>query len=150
MIEEVAKVVEVDGQIATVTSRAKSACSGCEQVESCGSGQVAKAFSHKDLTLKLETNLSIKSGDTVVIGISEQCILESAWQVYLWPLIGLIVSAALGQWLVERALFSHELYGVVLGLAGGYLGYRLARYKQTSGRNADVLAPKILRILHAS
>ena len=147
MIEELATVVAINQKSITVVCDIKSACSGCKQIDSCGSGQVAKAFPQKQLSINLITELTVKKDDTVVIGLSEQCVLESAWQVYLLPLFFLISFSGLGQWLVEQSIFSHEIYAIVLGMFGGYLGYRLARYLQSSKNKIDKLVPKVLRVL---
>jgi len=53
MIEEQATVVAINDNNVTVTSDIKSACSGCQQVDNCGSGQVAKAFPQKKLSMNL-------------------------------------------------------------------------------------------------
>jgi sigma-E factor negative regulatory protein RseC len=130
----------------TVESQIKSSCSGCKQVDNCGSGQVAKAFPQTTLSLDLETHLPAKVGDTVVIGLSDKHLLMSAWQVYFWPLLGLILASVLGQWLVEQNIFPHELLAITLGLFGGYLGFLLARHQQKRGKYCQLLIPRILRI----
>jgi len=147
MIEELAKVISVNHKNITVVCDVKSACDGCKQVDSCGSGQVAKAFPQKQLSINLVTELAVKNGDTVVIGLSERCVLESAWQVYLLPILFLILFSGIGQWFVEQLFFSHEIYAIFLGMAGGYLGYRIARYLQSHKNKIDKLTPKVLRIL---
>ena len=145
-MEEFATVVKVDNALIHVVSEIKSACSGCQQVDNCGSGQVAKAFPTKQLTLTLESNLPIKVGDVVVLAIPEGCILHSAWQVYLYPIAGLITFSGLGQYLVTQQLFSHEIFAVLLGVIGGYLGFSIAKKKQNNFANKDKLTPVILRI----
>lgn len=146
-MEELATVVHVENHQVSVTSEVKSACSGCQQVDNCGSGQVAKAFPTKKLSLVLQSDLPVKVGDTVILGLSDDCLLQSAWQVYLFPLFGLISFAGVGQYFVNNALFPHELFGVILSVLGGYLGYVLAKKKQSSPTNKAKLTPKILRIL---
>jgi len=151
MMEELATVVAIDSLTEhsskiTVESQIKSTCSSCQQVDTCGSGQVSKAIPQKKLIVELTTNLPVKLGDTIVLGLCEKGLLHTAWQVYLWPLIGLISFSALGQYLVQQALFSTELYGIVLGCTGGYLGYRLAKFWQSTSKMALALLPKILRI----
>jgi len=151
MMEELATVVAIDlinthcSKI-TVESQIKSTCSSCHQIDSCGSGQVSKALPQKKLIVELTTDLSVKLGDTVVLGLSEKGLLQTAWQVYLWPLIGLIMFSGLGQYLVQQTIFTSEIYGIILGCSGGYLGHRLARFWQTYSKNSLVLMPKILRI----
>jgi sigma-E factor negative regulatory protein RseC len=146
-MEELATVVHVDNNTVSIMSEVKSACSGCQQVDNCGSGQVAKAFPTKKLSLTLESDLPLKVGDTVVLGLSDACLLQSAWQVYLFPLIGLISFSGVGQYFISNGMLPHELFGVVLSALGGYLGYSLAKNKQSSSKNKARLTPKILRIL---
>ena len=129
-----------------VESEIKSSCSGCKQVDNCGSGQVAKAFPQTKLTLDLETSLPLKVGDTVVLGLSDKHFLLSAWQVYLWPILGLIIASALGQWFVEQQIFVHELLAILLGFFGSYVGFYLARHQQKRGKYCQLLIPRILRI----
>jgi sigma-E factor negative regulatory protein RseC len=146
MIEEKAIVVAVKDEMVTVTSEVKSACSGCQQVDNCGSGQVAKAFPQKKLSLTLLSKLSLNIGDVVVIGLNESQLLKTAWQVYLWPLIGLIFGAWLGQYFVVEGMFKHEVFAIVLSVITGYAGFYLARSQQNKNQNCAHLAPQILRV----
>jgi len=146
-MKELAKVVHVDNHGISIMSEVKSACSGCQQVDNCGSGQVAKAFPTKKLSLTLQSDLPLKVGDTVVLGLSDEDLLQSAWQVYLFPLIGLIFFAGIGQYFISNGFLPHELFGVLLAMLGGYLGYVLAKNKQSSPKNKAKLTPKVLRII---
>jgi sigma-E factor negative regulatory protein RseC len=152
MIEEVANVIAIKGHdnlgrtIVTLESQAKSSCSSCNQIESCGSGQIAKAIPRRKLLVDLTTSLPVKVGDVLVLGLSEKSLLSVALQVYLWPLLGLIFSSAFAQWLVQKNILPSEPYAIFIGVFGGYLGYRLAKYKQQDSKQASALTPKILRI----
>ena len=145
MIEEQARVVAIDNDNITVTSNIKSACSGCQQVDNCGSGQVAKAFPQKKLSLTLTSSLPLKLGDNVMLGLNESALLQSAWQVYLWPLMGLLLASWFGQWLVNNDVFANELLAISLGVFGGFFGFMLARRQQIKSATCAKLAPKILR-----
>ncbi|GLX79413.1 sigma-E factor regulatory protein RseC [Thalassotalea insulae] len=147
MIEEQAKVIAVEQGYVVVESLIKSSCSGCQQVDNCGSGQIAKAFPQKKVSYKVVTEQAMSPGDTVIIGLSEKLLLSAAWQVYLWPLIGLIAMGLLGQWLVEQLILPHELFAVLLSLAGGYLGFYLARRKQFSLSDSPQWSPSLVKIL---
>ena len=146
MIEESATVVAIAQNNITVTSELKSACSGCKQVDNCGSGQVAKAFPQKQLTLTVKSTLPVKLGDNVILGLNESALLSSAWQVYLWPLIGLILASWLGQWLLNQGVLSHELFAIIFAIVGGYIGFFLAKKGQQKQEQCQKLAPKIVRI----
>ena len=145
MIEEQATVVAIDNDNVTVTSLIKSACGGCQQVDNCGSGQVAKAFPQKKLSLTLKSSLALKLGDNVVLGLNESALLQSAWQVYLWPLLGLFLASWLGQWLVINSILPHEIFAIMLGAIGGFCGFTLAKKQQIKSTACAKLAPKIIR-----
>lgn len=145
MIEEQATVVAIDDDNVTVTSTIKSACGGCQQVDNCGSGQVAKAFPQKKLTLTVQSSMALELGDNVVLGLNESALLQSAWQVYLWPLLGLLLASWFGQWLVINGIVAHEIFAIILGVIGGYCGFSLAKRQQLKSATCAKLAPKILR-----
>ncbi len=146
MIEENATVVAIEEDNVTVTSELKSACSGCQQVDNCGSGQVAKAFPQKKLTLTVQSTLPLKLGDNVILGLNESALLSSAWQVYIWPLLGLLMASWFGQWAFNQQHITHELFAIVFALIGGYGGFLLAKTQQSKSENCAELAPKILRL----
>ncbi len=147
MIEEQATVIAINGQVITVESQIKSTCSSCKQVNTCGNGQVAQAIPQRKLTLELYSNLSLKVGENLVLGIPERNLLSTAWQVYSWPLLGLILGAGLGEWLFQQGILNHELFGIFLRVGGGYFGYRLAKFCIADEKNAEALLPKIIRKL---
>lgn len=154
MIEELATVTAITQKTVTITSQIKSSCSGCAQVDTCGSGLIAKAIPQRQLKLilpypkNMESSV-LKVGDCIVLGIPENDVLASAGQVYLLPLLGLIIFSAFGQWLVNQQVVNHELFAVGFGFIGGYFGYRVAKYRQTQGKQALTLQPEILRTLSA-
>ena len=152
MIKELANGVAIKAGQVTVTSQIKSSCSGCAQVDTCGSGQIAKALPQAKLTLTLPYDINmfgktLKLGDCVVLALPEKDVLSSAGQVYLLPLFGLIAFSAFGQWLVNQQILPHELIALGFGLTGGYLGYRLAKFKQKQGEHSENLQPKIIEVL---
>ena len=151
-MEELATVTANKHGKITVVSQVKSTCNSCSQVSTCASGQVAKAIPHKRLSFTLAQptlleNQVIDVGDCVVITVPEIDVLQSAWQVYLLPILGLFVFSALGQWLVQEKILAHELIGLIIGILGGYLGYRLAKHLQNNPNKQKRLQPEILRIL---
>ncbi|MDX2370873.1 MAG: SoxR reducing system RseC family protein [Colwellia sp.] len=151
-MEELAEVIAIESGMISVVSQIKSSCSSCSQVSTCASGQVAKAIPHKKSSFTLPVsallnNELIQVGDCVVLTLPEVDVLKSAWQVYLLPIIGLLSFSALGQWLTMQAVLKHELLALAVGLAGGYLGYRLAKYLQNHSEHQEKLQPKILRVI---
>ena len=95
MIEELAIVTRVDSNSVFVESELKSTCHGCEQSNTCASGQVAKALPKKQLKLSIPTKLSLNVGDKVVIALPQGNLLSAAAQTYLMPLAGVFLFAGL-------------------------------------------------------
>jgi sigma-E factor negative regulatory protein RseC len=130
----------------TVQSQIKSSCGGCAQLDTCGTGQISKALPQRQTRFTVLSTMPVKVGDKVVLGLSEQALLTSAWQVYLWPVIGLIMMASLSQWLLVGTVLSHELYSLFLGLVGAFLAHKLAYHQQNQSACAKKMQPAILRI----
>lgn len=145
MIEEVATVTAIDGDVITVKSTIKSTCHSCHQQDDCGSGQIAKAIPHKALTTKLTTSLALNIGDEVVLGLPEGSILSSAFEVYMLPLFGLVVFAAFGQFTLVESYHFHELVALFFAVLGAILGFFIAKYRQSSTQASAALQPKIMR-----
>lgn len=145
MIEERAVVTLIHEDAITVESVIKSSCSQCQQVDNCGNGQVAKALPQKKLSLMIPTNESFDVGDEVMIAIPEQFLLKSAWQVYIWPLIGLLSFAGAGQYFMSQQWFSHELMVIAFAAIGGYLGARAVKRWQKHTGLDNKLIPKIMQ-----
>jgi sigma-E factor negative regulatory protein RseC len=151
-MEELAEVTAIESGMISVVSQVKSSCNSCSQVSTCASGQVAKAIPHKKSSFILPVsallnNQRVQVGDCVVLTLPEVDVLKSAWQVYLLPIMGLLVFSAIGQWLTMQAVLSHELLALGIGLTGGYLGYRLAKYLLNHPEHDEKLQPKILRVI---
>lgn len=147
MIEEQATVTQLHLHSVTVESHIKSTCSQCQQVDSCGSGQVAKALPHKKLSLEIPTALKLNIDDQVIIAIPEKYLLRTAWQVYLWPLIGLIFAAGIGQLMLINGLFNHEIFVILLSIIGGVLGHKLVVWWQNYTNQNEQLIPKITKVI---
>lgn len=151
MIEETATVNSVEDDWVEVTSEIKSTCSSCQQIDSCGSGQVAKAFPQKNLSLRLPTKdfkPSLKVGDKVIIAIPQGRLMSSLARVYGLPLLFLIMFSGIGQ--ITIAQSTHEIFSILFGFIGGYLGFRLAKYIENQKNNQTNLAPYLLKKIPSS
>ena len=57
-------------------------------------------------------------------------LLSAAWQVYIWPLIGLFLGSFFGDYLITRIHLSNELFALPFAILGAFAGFSLARKKQ--------------------
>ncbi len=149
MMEELAKVVsEPDDGWVTVEVETKSACHSCHNDENCGMSAVSKAFSAKAQTFSIQTQLPVKVGEMVKIGLPESVILKAASLVYLLPLAGFFVFAFLGTFLFERPgiaavlTSSADAPSMLFGALGAFGAWRLGRFQ--ARRLESVAQPVIL------
>lgn len=122
MIKEWATVVSwQDGQ-ALVSCDVKSSCSSCASRAGCGSRVLNKLGPQTEHTISVPSVEPLVVGQKVELGIGEGSLLTSAVLVYMTPLLGLFVMAALFQ-----LLFNSDFAAFAGGILGGIGGFLVAR-----------------------
>ncbi len=130
MIEEYAIVTKCAGTQATLEIERRTACGLCGQKRGCGNATWGKLLGHHSHDFTAENKVNANVGDSVVVGIDEQAVLNSAFFLYVVPLIGLLIGT-----FVADYLFKNQFYvfvGAVLGLIVGFLwvkGHLIGRDK---------------------
>lgn len=122
MIKEWATVVSWHNGQALVSCDVKSSCSSCSSRAGCGSRVLNKLGPQTEHTIRVPSAEPLSVGQKVELGISEGSLLTSAVLVYMTPLLGLFVIAALFQ-----ILFSSDLAAFAGGVLGGVGGFLIAR-----------------------
>lgn len=152
MIEESARVVAVEGDIAWVETRRQTACGSCAANKGCGTTVLAKVVGAKYSRLRVLNTISARTGDEVVIGIEENALLRGSVIMYALPILLMMVGAALGERLNEQLqLATPDAASIAAGLAGLLAGFawisrfagkisRDGRYQPVMLRRADEMA----------
>lgn len=122
MIKEWATVVSWQNGMALVSCDVKASCSSCASRAGCGSRVLNKLGPQTTHTIAVPSEQPLVAGQKVELGIAEGSLLGSAMLVYLSPLVGLFVLAALFQ-----ALFGTDLAAMSGAVLGGVGGFLLAR-----------------------
>lgn len=119
MIKEWATVVSWQNGEALVECDVKASCSSCASRVGCGSRVLNKLGPQTTHTLSVPCAEPLEVGQKVELGIAEASLLGSALLVYMSPLVGLFVMAAIFQTLFGSDVAA--LCGAVLGGVGGFL-----------------------------
>lgn len=124
-------------------------CSGCAARISCGQGlnqQLGLAARSTVVKVPCDTT-TVQVNDLVLLGIQEQQLVHSAVQVYLLPLMALLVVAAL----VDR-LTVHEPLVILSALAGASVVFFWLRQRAAHQCQVDLqlLQPAVLQVVEAS
>lgn len=131
MIENPARVVRVDGELAWVRSESPSSCGACGG-KGCGSSVFVRLLHPREPEYAVSNPISAEAGELVVVGIEEGSLLRAAVSGYLVPLLALLAGALLG-----------GVWGEPQAVAGGVAGLLLAAIWLRSRRALP--SPVILR-----
>lgn len=139
MIEQEARVTELQGDQALVAISRQSACGSCAAKSGCGTSVVASLFPQRSQQLRVTNTQGAEPGDRVVIGLPESGLQRASLLLYGVPLLGLLAGAAAGQqW------GGSELRSILGGLLGVSLGLLYVRWRSA---RATALRPIMLRRL---
>jgi sigma-E factor negative regulatory protein RseC len=112
MLENAARVVRVEGDLAWVRTESPSSCGACGG-KGCGSSIFVRLLHPREPEYAVLNPISAEAGEAVVVGLEEGALLQAALAGYLVPLLGLLSGALLGGvWGDLQAVF-----GAVAGLA---------------------------------
>lgn len=119
MIEAVGTVREVDGDVILVEVRRRSACSGCDSQEGCGTSALGTWFSRGTSRVRLRSDQPLRAGDLVVVGLEETALLRASIVLYLLPILSLLGGAMAGAALGGAGVDWPGIGGGLLGLTAG-------------------------------
>ncbi|MEE4379566.1 MAG: SoxR reducing system RseC family protein [Candidatus Competibacteraceae bacterium] len=120
MIQEQARVVAIGEGYAWVETQRQTSCGACSANKGCGTAALAKVLGQRRTHIYALTQIPLKVGDEVIIGIAEQALLQSSLAVYLVPLLTFFTGAVLG-----RVIFSFDSEPMIItfGLLGLIVGF---------------------------
>lgn len=146
MIEEIGTVTAVDNDHIWVETQIKSTCGSCQVNDNCGTGVVAKAFAPKTERLILRCRQRAKIGQQVKLGIPEQHLLAASALVYMLPLVVLLFSVLLAQFLMPVIGAESELWIIGFSAVSTYLSFRWVK-AHLSQEHSHKYQPKLIALL---
>lgn len=150
MIKEWATVVSWENGEAVLRCDVKASCNSCASRAGCGSRLLNKLGPQTHHFLSVASEQPLVEGQKVELGIAEGSLIGSALLVYMSPLVGLFLVAALFQ-----GLFASDLAAFCGAALGGVGGFLIARGFSTKlSHRADwqpvilsvALPPDVLRV----
>jgi len=147
MIEEPAVVVETGDGYAWVETRRRSACGACSASDGCGTATLAKVWGERRMRVRAISNLPLRPGDAVIVGLAEGALVRGSLLVYLLPLALLLAGALLGQAAFAGA---GEEPVILAGAVGLGLGFLVARVLSRRLRSDARFQPVVVRRVEAA
>lgn len=118
MIEEYARVIEAQGNIAWVETQRKGSCGTCSASAGCGTATLSKVMGRRQARVQALNTVGAGVGEEVVIGIPESALLKGSFAVYAVPLLAMLVAAWIGTAVAGTTQEFRELLSTLFGLGG--------------------------------
>ncbi|HED36411.1 MAG TPA: hypothetical protein ENJ08_19615 [Gammaproteobacteria bacterium] len=140
MIEESARVLEVRQQQVLLQTQRKSACQSCSVKSGCGTSVLAKVVGKRSSQFVVENSLDVRVGEQVVIGIDENALVQGSLLVYLMPLVIMMLTGLLAEY-----IFASELITIISTFAGLVLAMLGVRFIFLKSHLKKTVQPHLIR-----
>ena len=142
MATEQGVVLRADSQTAWVKTVRSSACEGCSAKGSChGTG------SAQEMEVKALNTAGARAGDRIVLSFETPSLLKATFLIYVFPIILLVVGAALGQMLAPIIGFNASALSVLSGFAFFFTALIIVKVRANKMAKKDGYQPKVVKIL---
>lgn len=141
MIEGIARVVSVEGNAVWLEPEQSGSCGSCASSATCGTKGIGTAHAKLEARrFRIENTPHLVLGERVVVGISESSLLKAALAAYAIPLITMLATGVIAQWLYGR-----DAITILATLAGLAAGFWLMRFTANHMEQRGSLVPHYLR-----
>ena len=137
MIEQQARVIEIDGDTVWLEAERESTCSNCQVKQGCGTGLLAKHVGKKFSKISVHKTTDATLGEVVTLVIPEEALLQGAALMYLLPLTLLFLFS-----IITRSFDLGEGAEILAGLTGLVTGFAVV--KENLRNKKDGIQAKVL------
>ncbi len=140
MIEETALVIDVKGSQALLQTQRKSTCQTCSVKAGCGTATLAKVVGRRSTQFAVDNTLDVQPGDSVIVAIDENALVQGSLLIYLLPLIVIMAAGMLAEF-----VFNTEIITILSAAAGFVLAMILVRLLLSSSGLKNTIQPHLIR-----
>ena len=142
MATEQGIVLRTDSGAAWVKTVRSSACEGCTAKGSCNS-----MGGGKEMEVKALNTAGARVGDQIVLSFETASLLKATFLIYVFPIILLIVGAALGQVLAPYIELGPSTVSVLLGFVFFFTALFIIKVRANKMARKNAYQPKITKIV---
>lgn len=141
MMEGIAQVVAVEGDVVWLVPEQGSSCGSCASASACGSRGIGTTASRLDKRrFRIDNGANLAVGERVVFGIRENVLLKASITAYAIPLAAMLLAGSLAQW-----KFGSDLVTMAATVVGLVIGLGISRVLAGRLQTRGDLAPLFLR-----
>jgi len=120
-------VARVEEGYAWVDVSVAQGCGRCKEPGGCGGVNIARPWGPSGRTVRVANPIGVQPGEQVGLLIDEGVPLKAALAAYAWPVLGVLVGAALGTAVASPG--GVDLSAGLGALAGGLVAALLGRWR---------------------
>jgi sigma-E factor negative regulatory protein RseC len=128
MVAEKGKIIAIEKSegktLAHIEYISKSACSSCQNNDTCGVGVVSKSFSDKALQFTIPYADEMEVDKFVEMNISNNDLIKSAMLVYLVPMLFFITSALIA----KQFYITNEAFIILIAISWAAVGFVITHF----------------------
>ena len=143
MATEQGIVIRTDSKGAWVKTIKTSSCDGCSARGSCHS-----LSNREEMEVNAINEAGAKVGDRIVLSFETASLLKATFLIYVFPIILLIVGAALGQVLASFIEFNPSALSVLLGFAFFFSALFIVKARANKMAKKNTYQPKVTKIIN--
>lgn len=148
MPERIGKIIRVSANhTAEVVTDRGGACGGCQDTHGCRS---CLSDSGSKMVSTVWNSAEAGQGDMVVIHQSASALWTGATLLFLVPIFGLIVGAAIGSNMAAGDGIDDSTWAVIVGFCGLALGFLITFFIARSPGGRERFMPRIIQVIESA
>jgi sigma-E factor negative regulatory protein RseC len=117
LIEGLARVVAVDGDLVLLAAEQPAACGSCATRGVCGSGATKPSAGWRVSRIMGANEAPLALGDTVHIGVDRGALTRASFAAYALPLVTMLLAASTQQAAGDAMAIAAAIAGLIVGIA---------------------------------
>ena len=144
MATEQGIVIKTDSKAAWVKTVKSGNCAGCSARGSCHTKNAGG-----EMEVKAINEAGARVGDRIVLSLETSSLLKATFLLYVFPILLLIIGAAIGQEMAPKFDFNPSGFSAIMGFAFFFAALLIIKTTANKLARKNEYRPKIIKILNS-
>jgi len=142
MATEQGIVIKTDSRTAWVKTIKSASCAGCSAKGSCHSKGAGE-----EMEVNAINEAGARKGDRIVLSFETSSLLKATFLLYVFPILLLIIGAAIGQEMAPKFDFNPSGFSAIIGFIFFFAALLIIKTAANRLARKNEYRPKIIKIL---
>ena len=142
MATEQGIVIKTDSRTAWVKTIKSASCAGCSAKGSCHSKGAGE-----EMEVNAINEAGARKGDRIVLSFETSSLLKATFLLYVFPILLLIIGAAIGQEMAPKFDFNPSGFSAIMGFIFFFAALLIIKTAANRLAKKNEYRPKIIKIL---